>query len=179
MNYRNKETPFEINSEEDWKKVKYNYYVSYICNACGERHIKRVSRLVDAKNTCINRFVPYRYKETPYEIKSEEDWKKVKTDWYVSYICNACVVRHIKKVFRLGDAKNTCIDKFVPYHYKETPYEIKSEEDWKNVKGNWWISYICSECGKNHIKFIYKRKYAKNICLNNIPYRNKETPFEI
>ena len=42
MNFRNKETPFEIQTEEDWKKVKNGWYVSYICNKCGKRHIKKI-----------------------------------------------------------------------------------------------------------------------------------------
>lgn len=55
MNYRHKETPFEIRSEEDWKKVKLGWYVSYICNKCNERHVKVVGNLKCIKNTCLNK----------------------------------------------------------------------------------------------------------------------------
>ena len=107
--YCNKETPFDIQSEEDWKNVKLDWYVSYICNTCGKIHVKRVSRLESAKNTCTN--IPYRNKETPFEIQSEEDWNKVKHGWYVSYICNKCGERHVKIVSN-QNRKNTCIKKF-------------------------------------------------------------------
>ena len=176
MNFRIKETPFEIQSEEDWKKVKGKWYVSYICNTCGERHIKRVSELKYAKNTCLND-IPYRNEETPFEIKCEEDWKKVKSDWWVSYICNTCREKHVKRISRLDNAKNTCLKKL--YCNKESPFKIKCEEDWKNVKGNWWISYICSDCGENHIRFIHQRKWAKNICTNKETHYKIESPFEI
>ena len=53
--YCNKETPFEIQSEEDWKNVKLDWYVSYICNTCGKRHVKIVSNQ-NRKNTCIKKF---------------------------------------------------------------------------------------------------------------------------
>ena len=98
MNFRNEETPFEIQSEEDWKKVKCGWYVSYICNKCSERHIKKIDKR-NRKNTCFDpSFSVYKNKETPFEINSEDDWKKVKCGWYVSYICNKCGERHIKKV---------------------------------------------------------------------------------
>ena len=74
--YRNKETPFEIKSEGDWKKIKKSWYVSYICNKCGERHIKIASNSRNAKNTCLKKTL-YFSKKTPFEINSEEDWKKV------------------------------------------------------------------------------------------------------
>ena len=106
--YCNKETPFEIQSEEDWNKVKRGWYVSYICNTCGERHVKIVSNK-NRNNTCYkpSSFI-HRNKETPFEIQSEEDWKNVKHGWYVSYICNKCGEKHIKIVGRLKCAKNTC-----------------------------------------------------------------------
>ena len=55
MNYRHKEMPFVIQSEEDWKKVKCGWHVSYICNKCGERHVKKISGLKCIKNTCLNK----------------------------------------------------------------------------------------------------------------------------
>lgn len=47
--YCNKETPFEIQSEEDWNIVKGKWWVSYMCNTCGEKHVKYISRLTLAK----------------------------------------------------------------------------------------------------------------------------------
>jgi len=172
-NFRNKETPFEIQSEEDWKKVKGNWWVSYICNECGKRHVKIISR--NHKNTCLTKNKYYN-KETPFEIKYEEDWNKVKDSWYVSYICNECGERHVKIISNQNN-KNTCLNK-IQYRNKETPFEIKSEEDWKKVKLSWYVSYICNKCGKRHVKVIVSKKRI-NTCLNKIPYRNKETPFEI
>lgn len=55
MNFRNEETPFIIRSEEDWKKVKSNWWVSYICNKCGKQHVKKVGSLKCIKNTCLNK----------------------------------------------------------------------------------------------------------------------------
>ena len=172
--YYNKETPFEIQSEEDWKKVKAGWYVSYICNECGKKHVKKVCELKYIKNTCIDK-ISYFNKETPFEIQSEEDWKKVKQYWYVSYICNECGEKHVKTVIRLKNAKNTCINK-ITYH-KETPFEIQSEEDWKKVKGGWYVSYICNECGEKHVKRVCELKCAKNTCIAS--YGKKETPFII
>ena len=175
----NKETPFEIKSEEDWKIVKCGWYVSYICNKCGERHVKKVGNLKCVKNTCLKK-TPHCNKETPFEIKSEEDWNSVKTGWHVSYICNKCGERHVKKVCNLKNAKNTCLKK-TPHCNKETPFEIKSEEDWKKINLGWWVSYKCNECGEKHIKIIRTNKERKNTCLNKtkMSYCNKETPFEI
>ena len=175
----NKETPFEIKSEEDWKKIKLNWCVSYTCNECGKKHVKRVCDLKYAKNTCLNKISHYK-KETPFEIKSEEDWKKVKVNWYVSYTCNECGKKHVKRVGGLKWAKNTCYDRVSgKYGNKETPFEIKSEEDWKKVKHGWYVSYICNECGERHIKSVSDLKNAKNTCFHKAPYRNKETPYEI
>ena len=107
----------------------------------------------------------FRNKETPFEIQTEEDWKKVYNGWYVSYICNKCGKRHIKKIDD-RTRKNTCFDpSFSVYKNKETQFEINSEDDWKNVKGKWWVSYICNTCGKRHIKRISESKYAKNTCI--------------
>ena len=53
MNFRNEKTPFEINSEEDWKMVKCGWYVSYICDKCGEKHIKKIDKR-NRKNTCFD-----------------------------------------------------------------------------------------------------------------------------
>lgn len=55
FSYCKKETPFEIKSEEDWNKIKLGWWVSYICNTCGERHVKSVSRLTLARNTCLKK----------------------------------------------------------------------------------------------------------------------------
>ena len=175
ISYYKKETPFEIKSEEDWKKVKLNWYVSYICNTCGKRHVKIISNLKCVKNTCL---ISYRNKEIPFEIKSEEDWKKVKVGWYVSYTCNKCGERHVKFIGNSNCIKNTCLNK-IQYYKKETPFEIKSEEDWKKVKLGWRISYICNTCGERHVKGVSNLRNAKNTCQNNLTYHNKETPFEI
>ena len=172
--YRNIETPFEIKSEEDWKKVKCGWYVSYICNECGERHVKIISK-GRRKNTCLNK-ISYRNIETPFEIKSEEDWKKVKCGWYASYICKECGERHVKKMNRTT-LKNTCYNPSSPvYRNKETPFEIQSEEDWKNVKNGWYVSYICNECGERHIKLCTKQN-CKNTCCrqSNIKYTYRPT----
>ena len=117
-------------------------------------------------------------KETPFEIKSEEDWNSVKTGWHVSYICNKCGERHVKKVGNLKCVKNTCIKK-TPHCNKETPFEIKSEEDWNSVKTGWHLSYICNKCGERHVKKVCNLKNAKNTCIKKTPHCNKETPFEI
>ena len=110
--YCNKETPFEIQSEEDWKKVKLGWYVSYICNKCGEKHIKIIRTDKERKNTCLNKIkMSHCNKETPFEIKSEEDWNSVKTGWHVSYICNKCGERHVKNISGLKCIKNTCLNK--------------------------------------------------------------------
>ena len=62
--YRNKETPFEIQSEEDWSKVKFGWYVSYICNKCGERHVKKTT-IYTCKNTCYKpNNIKYTYQPT-------------------------------------------------------------------------------------------------------------------
>ena len=107
--YRNKETPFEIKSEEDWEKIKTGWYVSYICNKCREKHIKIISK-GRCKNTCLVK-IRYRNRETPFEIQSEEDWKKVKHAWYVSYICNKCGEKHVKVIRSNKERKNTCFKK--------------------------------------------------------------------
>jgi predicted RNA-binding Zn-ribbon protein involved in translation (DUF1610 family) len=158
--FHNKETPFEIKTEEDWKKVKGAWYVSYVCNKCGERHVKKVWSLKWANNTCQ---ISHYKKETPFEIKSEEDWKKVKLGWWVSYVCNTCGERHVKSVSNLRNAKNTCQNNLT-YHKKETPFEIKSEEDWKKIKVRWYVSYVCNKCGERHVKKVNDLKWAKNTC---------------
>ena len=62
----------------------------------------------------------YRHKETPFEIQSEEDWKKVRSKWYVSYICNKCGERHVKKVLK-HNCKNTCYKaNNIKYTYQPT-----------------------------------------------------------
>ena len=164
--YRNKETPFEIKSEGDWKKIKKSWYVSYICNKCGERHIKIASNLRNAKNTCLKKTL-YFSKKTPFEINSEEDWKKIKRGWYVSYICDKCGERHIKNISISMCVKNTCL-KNTSYRNKEIPFEINSEEDWKKVKCGWYVSYICDKCGERHIKKVNNLKSIKNTCLKKI-----------
>ena len=175
MNFRNEETPFIIRSEEDWKKIKCGWYVSYICNKCGEKHIKKIDKR-NRKNTCFDpSFSLYKYEETPFIIRSEEDWKKVKSNWWVSYICNKCGKQHVKKLSSVN-RKNTCLNK-IPYFNKETPFEIKFEGDWKKVKAGWRVSYICNNCGEKHVKKAVGTNH-KNTCLNKI-YFNKETPFEI
>ena len=111
--------------------------------------------------------ISYRNKETPFEIKSEEDWKKVKRGWWISYVCDKCHKKHIKKLYDPNYA-NTCLDINIPYRFKETPFEIQSEDDWKKLKFGWYVSYICNICGEKHIKKIYKPRYAKNTCLKKI-----------
>lgn len=119
MNYRNKETPFEIKSEEEWENVKVGWWVSYICNKCGERHKKVIGNNSRKINTCLKK-IPYYNKETSFEIQSEEDWKKVRSKWYVSYICNKCGERHVKKVIK-HNCKNTCYKQSnIKYTYQPT-----------------------------------------------------------
>ena len=109
----------------------------------------------------------YRNKETPFEIKSEEEWENVKVGWWVSYICNKCGERHKKVIGNNSRKINICLKK-IPYYNKETPFEIQSEEDWKKVKAGWYVSYICNECGKKHVKKVCELKYIKKRTLNDI-----------
>ena len=90
----------------------------------------------------------YRNKETPYEIQSEEDWKKVKTDWYVSYICNACRIRHIKKVLGV----------FGIYYLK----------DWKNINSMVYEDIITSLF--NSSKLLSEYDYTFDNTTTTLPY---------
>ena len=51
--YRNEEKPFEIKSEEDWKKVNVGWYVKYQCSKCNETHIRKISIELDKGFKCI------------------------------------------------------------------------------------------------------------------------------
>lgn len=158
-----------INDEEDWKKVKIGYTFSYKCKECGEIHTKlRYNSSMDMKR-CMNT-LRYHNKETPFVIRSEEDWKKVKTGWHISYICNKCGKKHIKFTSDEKEIKNDCyidMDKisFLPYHYKEMPFKINEIYDWVAVQPGWYVKYKCPICNKNHIRKILNKKDKGAKCI--------------
>ena len=158
-----------INNKDDWKKVKTGQMFSYRCKECGEIHTKiRYSSSMDMKR-CMNT-IRYHNKETPFKIKSIEDWNKVKCGWYISYICNKCGKKHIKYISNEKEIKNDCyidIDKisFLPYQYKEMPFKINKIYDWVIVKPGWYVKYKCPICNKNHIRKILNKNNKGFKCI--------------
>ena len=113
--YRNTERIFKIKNEEDWKLVKKGWYISYICNKCGEEHIKFIEKEKDIKNDCYMDpdislvYLPYYFKEMPFKINKIYDWAIVRPSWYVKYKCPICNKNHVRKILNKNDKGFKCI----------------------------------------------------------------------
>ena len=161
--YRNKEKPFEIKSEEDWKKVNSGWYVKYQCDICGEYHIRHLANKTQIKQRCLN-CKNYQNPKTPLIIKTDKEWEKISMGWYVKYQCKVCGLYHTKRVLNkntdkmnvcisISDSENVNFNQF-PYLNEQMPFTINNKYDWAIVRPGWYVKYQCSKCNETHIRKI-------------------------